>query len=146
MADPSLPWVDNRIAQTVLADLQVAYPIVLLLLYIIAFSIRSIATARSDDDSSPQPEQYGPGGKPLPKKHVSAKERDMANPHTDFSWPRKLLFQWLSVAVVACLGADIVVVIVHAIVERKAGWWCGQSPTVRTHPSVASRRFASAKR
>ena len=48
----------------------------------------------------------------------------------DFSKPRKLLFEWLSVAVVFTFAGNILVVIVHALYARKEQWWCGQAPTV----------------
>ena len=70
-----------------------------------------------------------PGGKPLPKKHNTKKEPD--NPDfLDFSRPRKLLFEWLTVAVIFSLVGNIVVVIVHALYARDEQWWCGQAATV----------------
>ena len=46
------------------------------------------------------------------------------------SRPRKLLFEWLMVGALATLAGNIVLVIVHALMERKENWWCGQAPTV----------------
>ena len=127
MYNGSLPWVSNPVAQEILAYTQVAYPIVLLLFYLVVFTIHSIVTAaRNDNDkktTSQQPEQLGPGGKPLPKKN--AKEPVIPRAQ-EFSRPRRLLFEWLSLGVIA----TIAVVIVHALVEREARWWCGQAPTV----------------
>jgi hypothetical protein len=114
-----------------LTYIQIAYPIILLFVYLITFTIRSIVTARSDIDSLPHPEQLGPGGKPLPKKknHQPRKETDITE-DLDFSKPRKLLFEWLSVGVIASLGSNVIVVIVHALLARREAWWCGQAPTV----------------
>lgn len=123
------PWVSNPVAQNILADFQIAYPLVLIFLYLIAFTVRSVRNARDDTELAPQePQQLGPGGKPLPKK-TPAKEAD-EDGDLDFSRPRKLLFQWLSVGVLATLLANIVVVLVHALYEREQRWWCGQAPTV----------------
>ncbi|KAI6818214.1 hypothetical protein KC350_g10376, partial [Hortaea werneckii] len=128
MPDGTLPWVSNPVAQDILTYLQIAYPIVLICLYIITFTIRSITTARNDDHDNLEPEQLGPGGKPLPQK---SKKKEPAIPNDfDFSRPRKLLFEWLSVGVLGSIGGNIAVVIVHAIVGREEHWWCGQSPTV----------------
>ena len=129
--DESRNWVSNPTASRILKYLQVAYPIVLLVLYLTTFTVRSIVTARSDHDTQQQPEQLGPGGKPLPKKkHITPKKESEITPDLDFARPRKLLFEWLSVGVILSLCANIFVVIVHAISARKEGWWCGQAPTV----------------
>ncbi|KAI7097876.1 putative ABC transporter [Hortaea werneckii] len=128
MPDGTLPWVSNPVAQDILTYVQIAYPIVLICLYIITFTIRSITTARNDDQDNLEPEQLGPGGKPLPQK---SKKKEPAIPNDfDFSRPRKLLFEWLSLGVLGSIGGNIAVVIVHAIVGREEHWWCGQSPTI----------------
>ena len=122
------PWVEDERAQGLLTYLQVAYPIILLILFIAAFTVRSIVTARNDNDALQQPEQLGPGGKPLPKKK-DKKDLSEANA-LDFSRPRKLLFQFLSAAVLLSLLGNIVLVIIHALVARNDRWWCGQATTV----------------
>ena len=128
MPHGSLPWVSNPVAQNILTYVQIAYPIIVLFLYIFTFTIWSIATARNDNDNTTQqPEQLGPGGKPLPKKNKTESKTSNA---LNFSRPRKLLFEWLSVGVLATIAGNIAVVIVHALVEREERWWCGQAPTV----------------
>ncbi|KAK4552888.1 ATP-binding cassette-type vacuolar membrane transporter Hmt1 [Recurvomyces mirabilis] len=128
MPHGSLPWVSNPVAQNILTYLQIAYPIIVLFLYIITFTIWSIATARNDnDDTTQQPEQLGPGGKPLPKKNKTESQRSS---DLNFSRPRKLVFEWLSVGALATIAGNIAVVIVHALVEREERWWCGQAPTI----------------
>lgn len=126
-----LPWVSNPVAQRVLRYTQVAYPIVLLLLYLVTFTIRSVLNASKDEEAIHEPEQLGPGGKPLPlRKNNQPKKRSNIPADLDFSRPRKLLFEWLSVGVIFSLGANIVVTIVHALLARKERWWCGEAPTV----------------
>lgn len=110
---------------------QIAYPIVLLLLYLVAFTVRSVLTASKEEDAVHEPEQLGPGGKPLPsRKNNGPKKQPKIPQNLDFSRSRKLLFEWLSVAVIFSLGINIVVVIVHALLARKERWWCGEAPTV----------------
>jgi len=58
MRFPTLPFADDVIAQRILSYVHVAYPILLLFVYLIAFTARSIATARNDNDA-PETEQLG---------------------------------------------------------------------------------------
>ncbi|KAK6440062.1 ATP-binding cassette-type vacuolar membrane transporter Hmt1, partial [Oleoguttula sp. CCFEE 5521] len=123
----SLPWSADPRAQRLLTQLQIAYPIVLLVLFIAAFTIQSILTARNDNDDTIQSDQLGPGGKPLPKKH---KKEDTKSQAADFSKTRKLLFIGLQAGVLLSLCGNIGLVIVHALVGREDRWWCGQAPTI----------------
>lgn len=129
---PSLPWVSDPRAQGLLNYLQIAYPIALILIFITAFTVRSIVTARNDNDDTPQSTQLGPGGKPLPKK--SQKNKSEANA-VDFSRPRKLLFISLQAGVLLSFVGNIALVIFHALLEREQRWWCGQAPTVISQSS-----------
>lgn len=137
-----LPWVSNPVAQRVLRYSQVAYPIVLLLVYLITFTIRSVLTASKDEEAVHEPEQLGPGGKPLPlRKNNQPKTRSNIPHDLDFSRPRKLLFEWLSVAVIFSFAANIVVTIVHALLARKERWWCGEAPTVSVDVLLSTCRI-----
>ncbi|KAG9651682.1 putative ABC transporter, partial [Aureobasidium melanogenum] len=122
-------WVAEHKAQRLLSIVHFAYPIVLLFFFLTTFTIRSILTARTDgsDDSKSEP-QFGPGGKPLPKK--KAPVDNTKNTFLDFSRPRKLLFEWLSLAATLTLAGNAVTVIVHALYARKEEWWCGQATVV----------------
>jgi hypothetical protein len=108
--------------------LQYAYPIILLAFFLLAFTVRSIATSSSANSNGDEP-VYGPGGKPLPlsKKAKKASKRD---PGPELSRPRKLVFEWLSVAACLTFVANAINVIVHALYARKQGWWCGQAVVV----------------
>lgn len=111
--------------------LQIAYPLVILFVYLIVFTVRSIQTAsHDDDDSASQSTSLGPGGKPLPKHTKTVKQRQDEG-FQDFTKTQKLLFQWLTVGVTFSLIGNIVVVLTHALYARKEGWWCGQAATVR---------------
>lgn len=108
--------------------LQFSYPIVLLAFFLLAFAARSVFTAPPrDDEEQTQPRvAYGPGGKPLPVRSQSFKR---VVPR-DFSRPRKLVFEWLSVALCLTWIGNAAVVIIHALYDRDEGWWCGEAPTV----------------
>jgi hypothetical protein len=130
-SSPAIAKVD-RAVQLFFSSLQIAYPLIVLFVYLIAFTVRSITTARSNDndDSAPPTTAVGPGGKPLPKhtKTVKGLSKDES---VDFTKPQKLLFQWLTVGVTFTFIGNIIVVLTHALYARKEGWWCGQAPTVR---------------
>lgn len=127
-----------------------AYPIILLAFFLAAFTIRSILVARKKTIASPeQPsDQTGPGGKPLPKKVRRNEDKSLAVA-LDFSKSRKMLFIWLSVATAATFIAQAANVIVHALVDREEGWWCGKATVVRLPPlallkeHIANREYSA---
>lgn len=125
-------WVSNATAQRILNVVQYAYPVVLLFVFLCAFTIRSVLVARAASASEPAPDDspniLGPGGKILPRKRVLIDKAQTA--FLDFSRPRKLLFNWLSVAATATFFANSVNVLVHALVARQENWWCGQAAVV----------------
>lgn len=112
-----------------------AYPIILLLTFILAFTIRSIVTASkvTDQDEREEPTtptNVGPGGKPLPKKSPALSPREPEHQVLDFSRPRKLLFHWLSLATILTLAGNAVGHIAHALYELDEDWWCGKPAVV----------------
>ena len=121
------PWVSNRTAQGILVYTHFSSPIILLALFLIAFTAHSIITSSDDAVVQPLPERTGPGGKPLPQ-NIKGKWRKIA---LDFSHARKLLFIWLSVGTIITFVANAGVVILHAVLDRKESWWCGESVAVR---------------
>lgn len=102
-------------------------PIILLALFLIAFTAHSIITSSKDAVVQPSTSRTGPGGKPLPNKAKETRRKNVL----DFSHARKLLFVWLSVGVIVTFVANAAVVILHAVLDRKENWWCGESVAVR---------------
>ncbi|KAI9724242.1 MAG: hypothetical protein M1828_003665 [Chrysothrix sp. TS-e1954] len=119
--------VSDHTALAVLDYLHFAYPIVLLAFFLCSFTVRSIVQARAtNDDEDPSPElQYN--GKPLPVKPQPADKIVLES--LDFSKSRKLLFDWISVAVATTFLANAVHIVARALIHREDGWWCGK-PTV----------------
>lgn len=119
-------------AQRLLNIVHFAYPIILLVTFLVAFTARSIILSREASKSASEPEgtRTGPGGKPLPQKKSKPQDKDKSDV-LDFSKPRKLLFEWLSVILSATFVASAGDVIAHALIKRDEGWWCGQAPVVR---------------
>ena len=127
---PSRRFLSDSVALQVRNYVQIAYPLVVLFVYLFAFTVRSIKTSRRSSDAlaNDEPRQLGPNGKPLPAPKPK-KDGDSIRA-LDFSRARKLLFQWLTVGVACSLLGNIIVVIVHALYSRKEGWWCGVAPVV----------------
>ena len=117
-------------AQQVMLHTHYASPIILLVFFLVAFTAYSILTASEEDVVQVATSQTGPGGKPLPRTSSPAAKAAREKKALDFSPSRKLLFTWLSAGVVLTFLGNVVTVIVHALLDRKDNWWCGQAAVV----------------
>ncbi len=117
-------------AHEVMVYTHYASPIILLVFFLVAFTAHSILTASKEDVIQVQTGQTGPGGKPLPRTSSPTAKAAREKKALDFSPSRKLLFTWLSVGVVLTFLGNAVTVIVHALLDRKDNWWCGQAVVV----------------
>ncbi|KAH0562222.1 hypothetical protein GP486_003078 [Trichoglossum hirsutum] len=131
-SDPaSDPWQPAKIASQVLLYTHYAYPVVLLVFFLLAFTANSIVTASLAAEPSGS---NGPGGKPLPAGRVAAGSGAPRKARVGVSPQRKAVFNWLSVAVIASFVGNAVNVIVHSLTER--GWWCGKAVAIYVVSSV----------
>ncbi|KAF2151661.1 putative vacuolar ABC heavy metal transporter [Myriangium duriaei CBS 260.36] len=131
--DVRQPWVSNRTAQNIITYLHFAYPLVLLIFFLAAFTLRSIAISRTEDDDDSDAAvstQLGPGGKPLLRKSPVRVRKESNKDVLDFSRPRKLLFEWLSLGATLTLIGNAITVVVHALYARDEEWWCGQATVI----------------
>ncbi len=135
---PSVSWVSNQTALDILLYNHFAYPPVLLVVFLAAFTWQSIATASQDSTVATSDTQKGPGGKPLPKTKASSAKDHLKKQTSDFSPARKLLFNWLSVFLLITFLGNAINVLSHALIKRKEGWWCGQSVAVSTRALEAA--------
>ncbi|KAI9821044.1 MAG: hypothetical protein M1827_003777 [Pycnora praestabilis] len=126
----------HQTASDILIYTRFSYPIILLAFFLIAFTWHSIATATNDTTISASGTQTGPGGKPLPKNTSPSTKGQLKKESVDFSPARKLLFNWLSVALIVTFVGNAVNVIYHTLNKRKEGWWCGQSVAIYIVASV----------
>ena len=117
-------------AQDIMIYTHYASPIILLVFFLVAFTAHSILTASKEDIIQAAPSQTGPGGKPLPRTSSPTAKAAREKKQLDFSPSRKLLFTWLSVGVVLTFLGNAATVIVHALLNRKDNWWCGQAVVV----------------
>ncbi|KAF2755246.1 hypothetical protein EJ05DRAFT_442771 [Pseudovirgaria hyperparasitica] len=107
--------------------LHYAYPIALLLVFLVAFTYRSIRAVPPANNDVPT-SKTGPGGKPLPAHHPTH-NKPKPKIKDDVSKSQKHLFYTLAVATALTFFANSANVVIHAVAEREHQYWCGQ-PTV----------------
>lgn len=106
------------------------YPLGLLVVFLSAFLAHSIISSPTHQSVSSRSGLTGPGGKPLPPTSRPPSNSPPKLTNEGFGKIRSLLFCWLSVGLIGTFVGNIVNIIVHAIVERNAGWWCGEAAAV----------------
>jgi hypothetical protein len=132
----------SSMVHKLLEYVHVAYPIVLLVFYLVVATAYSILHSKSEDNAEGEIKTAGPGGKPLPKKSPTRRMTDSSQ-QNGFSHSRKLFFQWTSIGIVFSFIGNIVIVILHALVEQEERYWCGQAMTVRA--KISHRRHGKAE-
>lgn len=121
-------WISNSLAEKIIEPIQFAYPVALLVLFLVLFTAYGIITASSGDAQiSTLTKITGPGGKPLPNNPRASK--DKKDSHA-FTLMQRLLFNWLAGGIILTFLANSINVLAHALAERKDGWWCGQATVV----------------
>ncbi|KAJ9666321.1 ATP-binding cassette-type vacuolar membrane transporter Hmt1 [Coniosporium apollinis] len=134
--DDVRPGYDSGLAAStaphrILRTLHYAYPIVLLLFFLCAFTLQSIraSSKRNSNGNGAPDQQLGPGGKPLPNLDPT-RNAPKKPKHDDISRPRKLVFEWMSVVLALTFIGNTINVIVHALYDREEQWWCGQAMVI----------------
>jgi hypothetical protein len=132
------PAAGLRQAVTVL---QYAYPIVLLVFFLAAFTTRSIAASNSNANIA-QPTTTGPGGKPLPATDPTRNfvKRAVLD---DVTQTQKRVFEWVSLATALTFVGNSVLVITHSLVMKNEHWWAGKSVVVRTARESTARQLTA---
>lgn len=121
------PLISPIWAGQILHYTQILYPVFLLVLFAVGFVIHGVITAGNDPALPPPPNVTGPGGKPLPMRRPSkAKVPQKENVGTI----KRLLFIWLVSGVIATFVGNAANIVVHALVKRDEGWWCGEATAV----------------
>ncbi|USP76339.1 ABC transporter aclQ [Curvularia clavata] len=121
-------WAYARSVRAVIAILQYAYPIVMLVFFLAAFTYRSIAVSKSNSNIA-KPTTTGPGGKPLPATDPT---RNFVKKtlHDDVTHTQKRLFEWVSLATAFTFVGNSVLVVAHALVEKQQHWWAGKAVVI----------------
>jgi hypothetical protein len=123
-------WSHAAALRTTVTVLQYAYPIALLVFFLVAFTGRSIAASKSNANIA-QPTTTGPGGKPLPATDPT-RNFVKKTVHDDVTQTQKRVFEWVSLAAALTFIGNSVLVIAHSLVMKHEQWWAGKSAVVRT--------------
>ncbi|KAJ5497452.1 hypothetical protein N7463_009439 [Penicillium fimorum] len=116
-------------AHELLQYLRFGYPPILLVILLVFFLIHSSQVAKNNAGQNTKV-QYGPGGKPLPRRSriMMAVARDLP---TELALNRsKTWFVWLSLCVLATYIAEAAIHMTHALISKSQQWWCGQAVVV----------------
>ncbi|KAF1936950.1 heavy metal tolerance protein precursor [Clathrospora elynae] len=108
--------------------LQYAYPIVMLVFFLAAFTVRSIAASNSNTNIA-QPTTTGPGGKPLPATDP-LRNFVKKTVHDDVTQTQKRVFEWVSLATAFTFVGNSVVVVAHALIDKQQHWWAGKAVVI----------------
>lgn len=122
--------MDSAIAaHELLQYLRFGYPPVLIAILFVVFLVHSSQVAK--DAGRNTKVQYGPGGKPLPRRTriVMAVARDL--PAELARNKSKGWFVWLNLFVLATYIAEAAIHMSHTIISKSEQWWCGQAVVVR---------------
>lgn len=121
-------WKHASTLHSVLTFLQYAYPLFMLVFFLAAFTIRSIAATNSNTNIA-KPTTTGPGGKPLPATDPT-RNFVKKTAHDDVTPTQKRIFEWVSLATALTFFGNSVLVIAQALAKQSENWWCGQSVVV----------------
>lgn len=125
-------WAYARPVRAVTAILQYAYPIVMLVFFLAAFTTRSIAASKSNTNIA-KPTTTGPGGKPLPATDPT-RNFVKRTAHDHVTHAQKRVFEWVSLATAFTFVGNSVLVVAHALVEKQQHWWAGKAVVVCATP------------
>jgi hypothetical protein len=114
--------------RTAITVIHYAYPIVMLVFFLAAFTLRSIAASKSNTNIA-QPTTTGPGGKPLPATDPT-RNFVKKTVHDDVTQTQKRVFEWVSLATAFTFVGNSVVTIAHALAKEEEQWWAGKAVVV----------------
>ncbi|KAH7347047.1 hypothetical protein BKA66DRAFT_432964 [Pyrenochaeta sp. MPI-SDFR-AT-0127] len=121
-------WSHADALRSLVTVLQYAYPIVMLFFFLAAFTFRSIAASNSNSNIA-KPTTTGPGGKPLPATDPT-RNFVKKTAHDHVTQAQKTVFEWLSLAAALTFVGNSVVIIAHALVEKKEHYWAGKAVVI----------------
>lgn len=117
-------------AQVFLNYVCISDPIVLLIVFFVVFIAQSAYIAKDAGNSANNAGQYGPGGKPLPKRTRAMMMLSRELPVELARKNSKALFLGLTLGVLVAYLAEAAVHMVHALTAKEQQWWPGQAVVV----------------
>jgi hypothetical protein len=138
---PGGSFLSASTSEDILFYTHFAYPVTLLILFVIAFAANSILSSSSESaipTTAPAITLTGPGGKPLPSNTRPKVKKD-----NDFSPVKKTSFIWISAFLIATFILNAANICIHALADREHGWWCGEATTVSTSNSADNNNDAN---
>jgi hypothetical protein len=127
-AQDEVKWSYAAPLRKTVTILQYAYPIVMLVFFLAAFTVRSIAASKSNANIA-KPTTTGPGGKPLPATDPT-RNFVKKTAHDDVTQTQKRLFEWVSLAAALTFVGNSTVVIAHALIKKEEEYWAGKATVV----------------
>ncbi|RMZ68559.1 Heavy metal tolerance [Pyrenophora seminiperda CCB06] len=126
--DDGQRWSYAGPVRDTIAVLQYAYPIIMLVFFLAAFTTRSIAASKTNSNIA-KPTTTGPGGKPLPATDPT-RNFVKRTAHDDVTQTQKRLFEWVSLATAFTFVGNSVITVAHALVEKQEHWWAGKAVVI----------------
>ncbi|EXJ83306.1 hypothetical protein A1O1_06925 [Capronia coronata CBS 617.96] len=114
----------------VLNAAKLAYPAVVLIIFVVAFITYGIKTAPDDGDKVRIHSMRGPGGRPLPVRRKSANQVKAAAAVKDLSPAMKTFFKIGQAGIVLTFLANAGLLLCQTIWERSEEWWPGQNAVI----------------
>jgi hypothetical protein len=121
-------WKHASTLHSTLTVLQYAYPLFMLVFFLAAFTVRSIAASKINSNIA-KPTTTGPGGKPLPATDPT-RNFVKKTVNDDVTHTQKRVFEWVSLVTAFTFFGNSVLVIAQALAKQSEHWWCGQSVVV----------------
>lgn len=142
MASPPGSQTFSDTTSSVLYFTRYAYPLILLIFFIVIFIVRDIVNAppRLTANVPGSPQKSGPGGRPLPSPAASRPSNTQSFTPTR---ARSVVLQCLASAVALSFVADATTVVLHVLTERARGWWCGEAVVVSPLVTVMIQSLTS---
>lgn len=117
-------------ARKILYITKIAYPAIVLGVFLLGFIIYGIVNAPRGDSKVEVQAKRGPGGRPLPLRRKSASQVKEAIKVTDFSPNAKLIFRAISAGVLVSFVINGAALILQVLIYRDDRWWPGQAAVV----------------
>ncbi|KAI9802499.1 MAG: hypothetical protein M1825_002884 [Sarcosagium campestre] len=127
-------WPSNTTAIRILTVTHFAYPIIVLVVFLFAFTLHSILNAKQTSKATPSAVRDGSSAKQQPRVPRGATKDKNDRKLGDFSPLSRAFFHILSIAIIITFVGNAINIIAHALKDRP--WWCGQAAVIYVVASI----------